>query len=248
MSVTEAIARDFAGRTADARDNTIIVAHLNRDRKDINGAIHDLLLAKEAITNPATVTVLEPVRMTDSHARTLNAWTENTGNLVMLNRDYWTITGTDAKAGVATLQNADGKEMVISPFDNSTQTPQFYREKAMDIAEGDRMRFTRTDTERGYVNNERMRVEKITGERVQLASLDGGPSRTLNLSQPEDRHLDLGYAMTAYGAQGPVSASLSRLRALRRAVRSWRRQRRATCPCRATRSMCRFTPTTSKAG
>lgn len=202
VSVTEAIARDFAGRTADARDNTIIVAHLNRDRKDINAAIHDLLLAKEAITNPATVTVLEPVRMTDSRARTLNAWTENTGNLVMLNRDYWTITGTDARAGVATLQNAGGKERVISPFDNSTQTPQFYREKAMDIAEGDRMRFTRTDTERGYVNNERMRVEKITGDRVLLTSLDGGPSRSLNLSQPEDRHLDLGYAMTAYGAQG----------------------------------------------
>lgn len=202
VSVIEAIARDFSGRTANARDNTIVVAHLNRDRRDINSAIHDQLLAKEAIVNPKTVTVLEPVRVTDSQARTLNAWAENTGNMVMLNRDYWTITGTDPKAGVAMLKNAEGKETVISPFDNSTQKPQFYRERTMEIAEGDRMRFTRTDAERGYVNNERMTVEKIDGDRVVLSGVEGGLRRELNLSKPEDRHLDLGYAMTAYGAQG----------------------------------------------
>lgn len=205
VSVIEAIARDFSGRTADARDNTIVVAHLNRDRRDINSAIHDLLLAKDAIANPKTVTVLEQVRVTDSHARTLNAWAENKGNIVMLNRDYWTITGTDPKAGVAMLKNADGKEMVISPFDNSTQKPQFYREREMEIAEGDRMRFTRTDAERGYVNNERMTVEKIDGDRVVLSGVEGGLVRELNLSRPEDRHLDLGYAVTSYGAQGASS-------------------------------------------
>lgn len=201
VTVIEAIARDFSGRTANARDNTIVVAHLNRDRRDINSAIHDQLLAKEAIVNPKTVTVLEPVRVTDSQARTLNAWMENTGNTVMLNRDYWTITGSDPKAGVAMLKGADGREMVVSPFDNSTQKPQFYREREMEIAEGDRMRFTRTDTERGYINNERMTVEKIDGDRVVLSGVEGGLRRELNLSRPEDRHLDLGYAVTAYGAQ-----------------------------------------------
>lgn len=200
-SLTDAIARDFAGRTADARDSTLVVAHLNRDRQAINRGIHDQLVTRGAVTDAQTVSVLTPVRVTESQARTLTAWQENTGNMVMMDRDYWTITGTDTQAGVAMLRNADGKERLISPFDNSTQKPQFYRSQDLDIGVGDRLRFTRSDNERGYVNNARMTVESVDGHHVVLSTPDGS-RKQMDLSRPEDRHLDLGYAVTAYGAQG----------------------------------------------
>ncbi|HBL7007477.1 TPA: conjugative transfer relaxase/helicase TraI [Citrobacter koseri] len=202
VNVVEAIARDYSGRTENARDNTLIVAHINDDRRAINRAIHEQLLKRAEIRNPAMVQFFEPVRVTDSDARTLNAWTENIGNVAVLNRDYWTITGTDQKAGVAMLKNADGKELLISPFDNSTQQPQFYHSRLVQIAEGDRLRFNRTDTERGYINNTLMNVEKIDGQRLTLRDIESGSLRTVDLSQNEEKHLDLGYAVTAYGAQG----------------------------------------------
>ena len=178
-----------------------MVAHLNRDRQAINRSIHDQLVTRGAVTDARTVSVLTPVRVTESQARTLAAWQENTGGVVMMERDYWTIAGTDARAGVAVLRNADGKERLISPFDNSTQKPQFYRSQDLDIGVGDRLRFTRSDSERGYVNNARMTVESLDGNSLVL-SLPDGSQKQMDLSRPEDRHLDLGYAVTAYGAQG----------------------------------------------
>jgi hypothetical protein len=66
---------------------------------------------------------------------------------------------------------------------------------------GDRMRFSKSDVERGHVANSTWTVEAIKGDIVTLS--DGQQTRTVNPSlQQQDRHVDLAYAITAHGAQG----------------------------------------------
>jgi hypothetical protein len=72
----------------------------------------------------------------------------------------------------------------------------------MKIRKGDRIRFTRSDAERGYTGNSFWLVAVLETDRMTLRSPDGQQTRQLNLNDPADRHTDLGYAVTAYGAQG----------------------------------------------
>ncbi|RVR88078.1 hypothetical protein, partial [Citrobacter freundii] len=41
MTLYEAIVRDYTGRTPKAREQTLIVTHLNEDRRVLNSMIHD---------------------------------------------------------------------------------------------------------------------------------------------------------------------------------------------------------------
>ncbi|HFO4566145.1 TPA: hypothetical protein ACHJ07_005796, partial [Escherichia coli] len=41
MTLYEAIVRDYTGRTPEAREQTLIVTHLNEDRRVLNSMIHD---------------------------------------------------------------------------------------------------------------------------------------------------------------------------------------------------------------
>lgn len=63
-------------------------------------------------------------------------------------------------------------------------------------------------------------VKSVSGDSVTLS--DGKTSRTLNPKADEaQRHIDLAYAITAHGAQGPVNRLPSRWRAWRRAEKRW---------------------------
>lgn len=201
-SVTEAIAADFAGRTSEARDNTLTVVHLNADRQKINSLIHDNLNGAGVTRNEHEITILDPVRVRHNELRSLTGWAALTGKVALINREYWTVGSTDRQSGLVTLTGHDGWEKILSPFENSTEDAQIYQPRVISVSEGDRMRFTRSDAERGYTGNSFWNVEQIDGQSMTLRSQDGQLTRRLDLHDPADRHTDLGYAVTAYGAQG----------------------------------------------
>ena len=63
------------------------------------------------------------------------------------------------------------------------------------------MRFSKSDTERGYVANSVWRVESISGDSVTLN--DGKSTRTVTpAADKAEAHVDLAYAITTHGAQG----------------------------------------------
>lgn len=66
---------------------------------------------------------------------------------------------------------------------------------------GDRMRFTKSDRERGYVANSVWTVTAVSGDSVTLS--DGQQTREIRPGQEQaEQHIDLAYAITAHGAQG----------------------------------------------
>lgn len=65
----------------------------------------------------------------------------------------------------------------------------------------DRMRFTKSDRERGYVANSVWTVTAVSGDSVTLS--DGQQTREIRPGQEQaEQHIDLAYAITAHGAQG----------------------------------------------
>lgn len=185
-SVTEAIAADFAGRAAEARDNTLTVAHLNTDRQEINRLIHDNLYRAGITKNEQEITVLDPVRVRHNELRSLTGWAAMTGKVALINREYWTVGSTDRQNGLVTLTGHDGREKILSPFENSTEDAQIYQPRIISVSEGDRMRFTRSDAERGYTGNSFWNVEQIDGQSMTLRSQDGQLTRRLDLNDPDE--------------------------------------------------------------
>ncbi|HCO0648427.1 TPA: conjugative relaxase [Escherichia coli] len=68
-------------------------------------------------------------------------------------------------------------------------------------SQADRMRFTKSDRERGYVANSVWTVTAVSGDSVTLS--DGQQTRVIRPAQEQaEQHIDLAYAITAHGAQG----------------------------------------------
>lgn len=69
------------------------------------------------------------------------------------------------------------------------------------VGAGGRMRFTKSDRERGYVANSVWTVTAVSGDSVTLS--DGKQTRVVRPGQDRaEQHIDLAYAITAHGAQG----------------------------------------------
>lgn len=205
FTITQAIAADYVGRTAEARDHTLTVAHLNADRKEINALIHNYLSQAGETRNEQSISVLEPVRVRHNALRSVSGWELHEGAFALINREYWKVGKADRESGLVTLTGEEGRTRIVSPFENSAEEVQIYRLHDLPVSEGDKIRFTRSDPDRGYTGNTFWSVNRLEGHSLTLISADGHQTRQLDLRDPADRHIDLGYAVTAYGAQGASS-------------------------------------------
>lgn len=201
--VIDAITRDFAGRTPPAQAQTLVVAHLNADRHAINQSIHDALKKNgELGRGELTLTVLEPARVPENALRKAGGFSDYLGHVAVMNNQHMTVSSVDTAQGLVTLTDESGKPAVISNFENSTQDISLYVPRDITVSTGDRMRFTRSDNERGYVANSQWQVSKL--ENSGRITLTNGEQE--KIVEPgrlvEDGHIDLAYAVTAHGAQG----------------------------------------------
>lgn len=202
-SVIEAIRDDWMGRTPEAQQQTLIIAELNADRHAINAAIHAARHEK-GHTGPEerTFTVLEPLRVPDNALRAAETFAEYTGAVAMMNERYWTVARVDTQDAVVTLRNTDGESVLVSPQQNSAQDISLFTRRTLTLSQGDRVRFTRSDTDRGYVANSLWEVAGFTDSGA-IRFIQGHQEKLINpQSVTEDCHIDLAYAMTVYGVQG----------------------------------------------
>ncbi|MBL5950208.1 conjugative transfer relaxase/helicase TraI [Enterobacter asburiae] len=201
--IIEAIRDDWMGRTPEAQQQTLIVAELNADRHAINDAIHAARHEKgDTGAEERTFTVLEPLRVPDNALRAAETFAQYTGAVAMMNERYWTVAEVDTQDAVVTLRNADGESVLISPQQNTAQDISLFTHRSLTISQGDRVRFTRSDTDRGYVANSLWEVAGFTEEGA-IRFRQGDEEKIVDpQAMTEDRHIDLAYALTAYGVQG----------------------------------------------
>ncbi|ECD2891626.1 conjugative transfer relaxase/helicase TraI [Salmonella enterica subsp. enterica serovar Napoli] len=201
--IIEAIRDDWIGRTPEAQQQTLVVAELNADRHAINDAIHAARHEKgDTGAEERTFTVLEPLRVPDNALRAAETFAEYTGAVAMMNERYWTVAEVDMQDAVVTLRNADGESVLISPQQNTAQDISLFTPRGLTISQGDRVRFTRSDTDRGYVANSLWEVAGFTDDGA-IRFRQGDQEKIVDpQAMTEDRHIDLAYALTVYGVQG----------------------------------------------
>lgn len=201
--IIEAIRDDWMGRTPEAQQQTLVVAELNADRHAINDAIHAARHEKgDTGAEERTFTVLEPLRVPDNALRAAETFAEYTGAVAMMNERYWTVAEVDMQDAVVTLRNADGELVLISPQQNTAQDISLFTPRDLTISQGDRVRFTRSDTDRGYVANSLWEVAGFTDDGA-IRFRQGDQEKIVDpQAMTEDRHIDLAYALTVYGVQG----------------------------------------------
>ncbi|HAF3784772.1 TPA: conjugative transfer relaxase/helicase TraI [Salmonella enterica] len=199
VTLYEAIVRDYTGRTPDAREQTLIVTHLNEDRRVLNSMIQDAL-AKPG-EQQVTVPVLTTANIRDGELRRLSTWENHQCALALVDKVYHRIAGISKEDGLITLQDADGNTRLISPREAAAEGVTLYNPETIRVGAGDRMRFTKSDRERGYVANSVWPVTAVSGDGVTLS--DGKQTRVVRPGQDRaEQHIDLAYAITAHGAQG----------------------------------------------
>ncbi|EMC1069822.1 conjugative transfer relaxase/helicase TraI [Escherichia coli] len=201
--IIAAIRDDWMGRTPEAQQQTLIMAELNADRHAINEAIHIARHEKgDTGAEERTFTVLEPLRVPDNALRAAETFAEYIGAVAMMNERYWTVAEVDTQDAVVTLRNADGESVLLSPQQNTAQDISLFTPRDLTISQGDRVRFTRSDTDRGYVANSLWEVAGFTDEGA-IRFRQGDQEKIVDpQAMTEDRHIDLAYALTVYGVQG----------------------------------------------
>ncbi|OAC19982.1 conjugative transfer relaxase/helicase TraI [Escherichia coli] len=201
--IIAAVRDDWMGRTPEAQQQTLIMAELNADRHAINEAIHVARHEKgDTGAEERTFTVLEPLRVPDNALRAAETFAEYTGAVAMMNERYWTVANVNPQDGVVTLRNTDGESVLISPQQNTAQDISLFTPRELTVSQGDRVRFTRSDTDRGYVANRLWEVAGFTDDGA-IRFRQGEQEKIVDpQAMTEDRHIDLAYALTVYGVQG----------------------------------------------
>lgn len=201
--LTGMIADDYAGRTPEARDNTLIVAELNADREAINDAVHARLQDQGVLGDGVTVPLLVRVNNSNADLGRQTFWEEQAGNVVRRGEQYYRVGETDAESGVVRMAGLDGTaDRWIRPAELRKEEVAVFKEVQREISPGEKIRLTATDRDRNLRASDMGVVTGVTEDGK--ITLDTG-DRQLSFDpagQYADRHMDYGYAVTTYSSQG----------------------------------------------
>lgn len=202
--VIQAIVDDFTGRTAEARDNTLIVTQTNADKNAINTAIHAQLQERGELGREVTITVLDRVKTQTDRLKSVAGMAAQHGNIALINDRYYTIrAGQDSRQnGYVELVDETGQAQALSAFESSLRDIAVFKLREIAVSVGEKVSFSRSDRERGREANSNWTVTGVTKD-GELQLTQGEDTRILNPNADlADRHLDYGYAGTAHKAQG----------------------------------------------
>ncbi len=207
-AVIKELAKDYTALAPEARNDTIVITATNADKAEIVGAIRENLKEQGALADGKTITTLEKTDRTEAQMERAASFSK--GETVQFGADYKrmgidkgdiaTVVSTDARANTVTAQTETGHQVTFRP-DKTNASVYELREK--EFAVGDRVRFTKNETDRetGFQarNGQTGTVEKFDGKSMSV-KLDGGKSMEVNTDRY--RHVDHAYASTSHASQG----------------------------------------------
>jgi len=195
------------------RARTMLLASGRQVRADINSAVQAGLLQQDVLQGQGiALTVLDKMTTTREEERYLQTY--GIGQRVDFQRGLpsqgiapgWAIiTGIDRDRGLVELRDQSGKLLHLNPqklapnrTENSVRITQ---EKEVRLYQGDLIRWTETDRDRGLINADRANVLHIGPEGITVET-STRMQVVLPIGDPMLQRLDLGYALNAHMAQG----------------------------------------------
>ncbi len=194
--------------SAEARAATALLVPTRALRAQVEEAVREGLEAEGALRGRAMeIETLVPLNLTRAETGDPRNWRE--GDIALFNRDmkHYRIARDDActvmevEEDRVRLAHGDGRPRHLKPGSELRYRLDLFEAKTLRIREGERLRWTRNDRERGLANGDRMEVLEI-GKGVLWMGLSDGREMSFARNDPQLRHLAYAYASTVHAAQG----------------------------------------------
>lgn len=203
----------WLSRSPDQRDATMLLASGRAIRDALNAGIQAGLRDEGTLSaHSAKLTVLTKVVTTREEERYLHSYRPEL--IVELQRDLpsqgiaagrYVVAGVDTTKGVVTLKDERGQDHKFRPSKLATNrednTVRISERKELRLHEGDTIRWTDTDRDRGLINADQAKVLNISAQGVTVET-STKMVVALPARDPMLERLDLGYALNAHMAQG----------------------------------------------
>ncbi len=191
-----------------ARAGTALLVPTRALRAEVEEAVREGLEAEGALHGSSIeIETFVPLNLTRTEAGDPRNWRE--GDIALFNRERknYRIRKDDActvmevEEDRVILAHPDGRPRHLKPGGDLRYRLDLFEAKTLTIREGERLRWTRNDRERGLVNGDRMEVLEIRGGSL-LMRLSDGREMQFAPDDPQLRHLAYAYASTVHAAQG----------------------------------------------
>ncbi|MEM8809355.1 MAG: MobF family relaxase [Cyanobacteria bacterium P01_G01_bin.38] len=204
----QAIARDYLVLTPEERAKTFVLAGTNKERLAITQLIREGLKSERVLGQSAMVRRLKTRNLTEVQAGYAHHF--QLGNVLIPNASYkrlglekgkrYEVLAIDTEQNGLTLRASEGSALVLDPA--QVKKKLVYEVEEIEVAVGDRLKWTRNDRSLWRRNGQEFEVSAIDNDQI-LLHHDSGT--TENLSSAELSHLDYAIVSTTYGAQGKSS-------------------------------------------
>ena len=207
-ALAETAARLWLRLSPEARAGTALLAPTRALRTEIDDAVREGLEAEGVLLGGSLeIETLVSLGLTRAQKGDARNWRE--GDVALFHRDllrYRIRTGdacqvTEVSEERVLLVHPDGRPRHLRPKGDVRYRLELYETRRLRIRKGERLRWTRNDTDRGLVNGEEAEVRAI-GKATVTLRVAGGRDVAFAHDDPQLRHLAYAYASTVHGAQG----------------------------------------------
>ncbi len=201
-------ARIWLALRAQDRRETALMAPTHVLRREINATVREGL-RDEGVLHGRSVTlpVLVNLSMTRAQKREVRNYRE--GDVVVFHNDLYHYR---VKSGdICPIREIDGERLVLDHRDGKARHVKpdhdvrfrydVFESDAIDLAAGDRIRWTRNHNPSGLVNGTTATIEKI-GHKSLVLVTDDDRRLKMDFDDPRLRHIAHAYATTVHAAQG----------------------------------------------
>ena len=206
---SRAIARDYLTLAPEERQRTLLLAGTNQERLAITQLIRTGLKAKGQLGQSIILEQLKARDLTEVQARYAHHIQSddvliphvNYKRLGLKKGQHYPIVATDRGQNTITLRRPEGSVVVLDP--GRVKKKSIYTRQQLEVAVGDRLRWTRNDRQRGRRNGQEFEVMAIEDEQLQIRYCNG---KTECISNLPLHPLDYALVSTTYSAQGKSAA------------------------------------------
>ncbi len=195
------IASDYMNLTPSERKKTLILAGTNADREEILGQIREQLKLDGTLGHEIEGTRLKSKDLTTVQNKYAHHYQE--GDVVMPLKDYKSL-GLE-KGKLYTVSNIEGDKLKLDNS-NTVDPAQFHKavfeQKQIEIAEGDRLKWTKNDAQLNRRNGQEFDVIQLN-QNIATIQYDNGRIEEINLNKPHS--LDHALVSTTYSSQGKTA-------------------------------------------
>ncbi len=200
------LAEYYCNLSKSDRAQTVIAAATNKSRAALNHNIRIIRQAKgELQGDSVNSTILIDSGLTN--AELTHAPNYKKDNVVKFNDVYFDVVKADRQQNMVLLKDGEGQEQVlnlneIAPY---AKLELFYRE-TIEIQAGDELKWTKSDKARKLTAHDGLLVSAVNNQDSTItAKTKDGESLAIDLSLPNNQHMDYRYASTVHGLQGATA-------------------------------------------